>query len=1351
MSFQSSFRWVALAVLAVAFGAESSPASTAPSPGIAQASVSAKLHPTLLREVDLAKTPVKAWVFFGDKGLRSSGDYEAAIERVASGYNARAIQRRALRGTRAREGKPLFDFHDLPVVQAYIDEVQATGARVHVTSRWVNAVSVLATRDQLERIADLTCVTKLQPVARARRIKHLNVQDIGAGPFSTAGRGGSRAVDYGAATAQLEQINLVELHDLGYTGDGVVVGILDTGFRRDHVAFNNAAKPVNVIAEYDFVDNDSNAGMEVGDPSSQHDHGTMILGCLAAYQPGDLVGGAYDASFILCKTEDTTDEYPAEEDNYVAGLQFIEANGADMSTASLGYIDWYTQADLDGLTAVTTIAINLLTSHGVHHSNAAGNEYHDSNPATSSLIAPSDGFDVITCGAVNSVGTIASFSSDGPTADGRIKPELLARGVSTHTVSPSSTSTYTTADGTSLSTPVVACALACLIQAAPDWSVEEMRAHLFDTAGDYVANGTYDPLYVRGYGIVNAFAAYADCNLNEIADWCDVDCGTSGGECDIPGCGASADCNSNAVPDECESDCNENGTPDDCDIAACPGGEPLCQDCDSNGIPDECDAPFPQTGRVVLDRSSYSCDGSVVIQVDDCGLNADNQALDTVGVTIVSDSEPGGEAVTLTETGLATGTFVGSIPLSETDAAGVLLIGDGDSLTVTYTDADDGVGGVNVVLTDDALVDCVFPVISSVATSSVQPHGATVTFETDEPTIGTVRYGASCAALAQSVSESVPTTLHSIELSVLDEQFTYFYTVEAEDVAGNRATDDNGGACYAFTTPDGPDILLVDDDDNDPDVRSYYTAALTSLGYGYDLWDTANSDSEPDAATLAPYGLVIWFTGDEFGGTAGPGSAGESALGSFLDGGGCLFINGQDYFYDRGLTAFISGYLGVSSVSSDVDQTTVTGAGTFFTGFGPYTLSYPFSNYSDTVNPDATAEVAFVGNQGNAAVSKDSGTYHTTFWGFPFEAVAPAADRADLLQAVIDFCDLAGPTPPVAYGGNSGTSIYVPVAITLSASDDGTPGPLDFVITELPQHATLTDPAAGIISAVPYTLIGGGNQVEYAPYPCYGGSDLLRFKANDGGVAPDGGDSNVATVSIDVSAAASPPQLVYGFSMDADPGWSTQQDWEYGVPTSGGSHNGDPSGGYTGSNAYAYNLEGDYSSDMLTPAYLTTAPLDCTDMVETELRFHRWLGVEEFGYDHATLEVSTNGVDWTPLWQNGPTDINDAAWSLDTHDISSTADGAGAVMLRWGMGPTDDTVTYPGWNLDDIEIWARQLSGGDLNGDTVIDLFDYTIFEACYAGPAAALPTDCACADLDQDDDVDLADFAVLQSSYSGE
>jgi len=239
----------------------------------------------------------------------------------------------------------------------------------------------------------------------------------------------------------------------------------------------------------------------------------------------------------------------------------------------------------------------------------------------------------------------------------------------------------------------------------------------------------------------------------------------------------------------------------------------------------------------------------------------------------------------------------------------------------------------------------------------------------------------------------------------LDTVTLHYWHVRGRNICG----DGEYSPVFTFTTQDMPSVLLVDDDDNDPDVRSYYTAALDGLSVWYDLWDTNNTDNEPSAQDLAPYRAVIWFTGDEYGGACGPGGAGETALAAWLDNGGCLFISSQDYHYDRGLTGFISGYLGVASVDDDEIQLTVTGAGSVFENMGPYGLIYPFSNYSDVVIPNATAELAFSGNQGDAAVNKDGGEYRTTFWGFPLEAVPSADDRTDLVETILDWCDgLAG-------------------------------------------------------------------------------------------------------------------------------------------------------------------------------------------------------------------------------------------------------------------------------------------------------------------------------------------------------
>ncbi|MBM3985166.1 MAG: hypothetical protein FJ296_05690, partial [Planctomycetes bacterium] len=313
---------------------------------------------------------------------------------------------------------------------------------------------------------------------------------------------------YGFTQTQHELIDLDDLHALGHAGAGVVIGVLDTGFVTTHDAFTDPSHPIEVLAAWDFVSNDANVGGEPLDHPDQHFHGTFILGELAASLPGVLVGAAWQAQYILCKTEDITQEVQAEEDQYVAGLEFAELNGADVCTSSLGYIDWYQQSDLDGLTAVTTQAVNVATSLGVICCTAAGNSGHDLDPGSSHLIAPADAFDVLTVGAVEPTLETGSFSSDGPTADGRVKPEIMAMGTQVWSVWPYDNVQLAEAAGTSTSTPEIAGLAACLLSAKPDTTVAGMRQRILGS-GSYFGLPLPDPLFLWGWGVPDAAEALA--------------------------------------------------------------------------------------------------------------------------------------------------------------------------------------------------------------------------------------------------------------------------------------------------------------------------------------------------------------------------------------------------------------------------------------------------------------------------------------------------------------------------------------------------------------------------------------------------------------------------------------------------------------------------------------------------------------------------------------------------------------------------------------------------------------------------------------------------------------------------
>ena len=439
-----------------------------------------------------ADAPAPVWVFFKDNRATPASIADTAL-------TPRALARRALRRTLPG----LFDVHDVPMPATRATAVTGTGAHLRTQSRWLCAVSAMATPKQIEALRGLPDVTHVEAVGRGRA-GWQDEQEM------LPPEGWAASISYGAAEPQLTQIDIPRLHARGYTGTGMVIGVLDTGFNRVHEAFNNPARPLRVIAEWDFINNDGNTGIQAGDNSEQHKHGTWILGTMGAYLPGAMVGAAYDAEFVLCKTEDVPTETPIEEDYYVAGLEFIESHGADVATSSLGYIDWYTQADLNGYTAVTTVAVNVATANGVVCCTAAGNAGHDADPTTSTIGAPADAYNVITCGAVNVTGGIIGFSSSGPTADGRLKPELMACGLNTVTVNSTSVTGLSGVSGTSLSTPLIAAAAACILQARSDYGVAEIREALFATASRSDAAGLHpDPLFIEGHGIMRAYEAAA--------------------------------------------------------------------------------------------------------------------------------------------------------------------------------------------------------------------------------------------------------------------------------------------------------------------------------------------------------------------------------------------------------------------------------------------------------------------------------------------------------------------------------------------------------------------------------------------------------------------------------------------------------------------------------------------------------------------------------------------------------------------------------------------------------------------------------------------------------------------------
>jgi subtilisin family serine protease len=428
-----------------------------------------------------ASASEKMWIYFTDKD--NSGQNITLDDK--------AIQRRLKVGIEE-------SWYDRPVAQSYISTMEELGAVIHNKSRWLNAVSITTYGNELNEISALPFVKNIEPVAVYKKNKREFSQLQFSRRLSVID-----SLDYGYAQEQIEQINCHTAHQAGYTGQGIRVLILDTGFNTERSVFDS----LTIIDEWDFINNDGNTANESNDYSSQHNHGTMVFSTLAGYDPGNLIGPAFGAEFLLAKTEDVPNESQVEEDNYVAALEWGEQLGADIMSSSLGYLDWYSYCDMDGNTGVTTIAVDIATSLGMLCITSAGNWGTSSPPPNPCdtlyyyISAPADADSVISVGAVNSNGEIASFSSHGPTYDGRIKPEVCAQGVSTWCVDANSDS-YRTASGTSISAPLVSGAAAVILSAHPDWTPMEVREAMMMTA-DRVDN----PDNNYGYGVIDVMAA----------------------------------------------------------------------------------------------------------------------------------------------------------------------------------------------------------------------------------------------------------------------------------------------------------------------------------------------------------------------------------------------------------------------------------------------------------------------------------------------------------------------------------------------------------------------------------------------------------------------------------------------------------------------------------------------------------------------------------------------------------------------------------------------------------------------------------------------------------------------------
>jgi serine protease AprX len=460
---------------------------------LARAADGERLGPRLREVLDRSADPQLVWVFLRDKGPAEA----QALAEARGRLTPRALARRA------RRGVPV-GLEDAAVFAGYRDEVARRVLRVRHELRWSNALSVWATPEQVRALAGLPFVQRLELVRRYRRGREEPEAAWTEASSRQAPQSAARsryALDYGTSFGQVDQIGVTKVHELGLHGEGVMVAVFDTGFNN---LAHEALAPLAIVAQHDFVNSD--ADVADGPDRGEGSHGTNTLSVLGGYRDGQLIGPAFAATFILAKTEDTESETPVEEDNWSAAAEWAESLGADVISSSLGYFDYdspfpsYLVNDLNGETAISTKAANGAFARGLVVVNSAGNSGF--NALHHTLGAPADAFGALAIGAVDSLGVRVGFSSVGPTADGRFKPDLAAQGLGVKAASSRFPSGYSSVAGTSFSCPLTAGAVALVLQAHPDYKPEQIGYVLRVTASQ-----AGKPDNLLGWGIVDTLAA----------------------------------------------------------------------------------------------------------------------------------------------------------------------------------------------------------------------------------------------------------------------------------------------------------------------------------------------------------------------------------------------------------------------------------------------------------------------------------------------------------------------------------------------------------------------------------------------------------------------------------------------------------------------------------------------------------------------------------------------------------------------------------------------------------------------------------------------------------------------------
>ena len=421
-----------------------------------------------------------AWVYFNDKP-----DTAFYLANPLQMLSQRALDRRATQGI-------VLDNTDVPIAQTYIDQVTvAAGITVMAKSKWLNALHVRGTQADIQSLTNLSFVTQIQFADSNLNSRHSSGKSNELKPVN---KQLEVLVDfnYGGSSNQIEMLNGHLLHQQNYTGQGKMVAIMDAGFPGVNTAssFQRLRDNNLILGGYNFPDRNTSI-------YTRSSHGTSVLSCMAGFVDNQLVGTAPDAQYYLFITEDTNSENPVEESYWVEAAEMADSLGVDVINTSLGYFAYdnpnysYLYSDMNGIKSFAARGADKAFSKGMICVTSAGNSGNSSDPH---IGTPADAITALTVGAVDASEDYASFSSIGPSFDGRVKPDVCAKGVGS-TISNSSGG-ITTANGTSFSSPILAGMVTTFWSAVPNMTNAEIIQFVKESADIYA-----NPTIFKGYGV----------------------------------------------------------------------------------------------------------------------------------------------------------------------------------------------------------------------------------------------------------------------------------------------------------------------------------------------------------------------------------------------------------------------------------------------------------------------------------------------------------------------------------------------------------------------------------------------------------------------------------------------------------------------------------------------------------------------------------------------------------------------------------------------------------------------------------------------------------------------------------